>query len=94
MLADEMEWDKVVVLSYKLSISSYVHERYSQILAHWYRCPVTFHKIDPTVSDVYWRCLRAPGTMLHIWGTRPRIVPFWEKMLQLYDTLVGDKYPN
>lgn len=62
-------------------------------MARWYLCP-TIHKIDPSISDTCWRCLRAPGTMIHIWGTCPRIIPFWDKILQLYDRLMGTKYPN
>lgn len=80
----EMEWNKVLELSYKLLDSSYTQERNYRILSCRYSCPTTLHKIDPSVSDVCWHCLRTPGTMLHVWSTCPHIVIFLDNKLQLY----------
>lgn len=79
------------MLLHKLFVASYAQERNCRILSCWYRCPTTLHQIVPSVPDVCWCFFQAPGTMPHIC---PRIVPFWDEILRLYDVLVGNKYPN
>lgn len=48
---DDLDWDKTLVLTYKLSMSSYATERNYRILSRWYSCPTLFHRMDPSIPD-------------------------------------------
>lgn len=85
----EYDWQKSFILTHKLPMACFAQEKNYKILTRWYRYPTLLHRIYPSTSDSCWRCNAAAGTMLHIWWDCPLILPFWENIFSLYNSLTG-----
>lgn len=80
-----IKWEKAIILTNKLSISTRHQERNYKILPRWYRCPVDMHKINSDNEDVFWRCCGAKGTMSHtVTGTSVRRSSYFGKKYLKY----------
>ncbi|KAM8960733.1 transmembrane protein 132D [Pelodytes ibericus] len=80
---DQPGWDKILTMVHKCSLHTKVQETFYKLLIHWYQTPVILSKAFADLSDLYWRCGKAPGTLLHIWWECPEIVPFWKQILKI-----------
>lgn len=89
------KWEKAIAVTHKLSVSSKHQERNYNILARWYKCPKDLHRMNPTIEKECWRCQASLGTMSHIWYYCPKILPFWQKIFEIYRAMTGNEiYPD
>lgn len=89
------EWEKALAVTHKLSVSTKHQERNYKILARWYKCPVDLYRISPTNKEVCWRCQERRGTMSHIWYYCSKILPFWQKIFEIFRAMTArEVYPD
>ncbi|XP_018429005.1 PREDICTED: cyclic nucleotide-gated cation channel beta-3, partial [Nanorana parkeri] len=77
------------ILTHKLSMACLAQEKGYKILTRWYRCPALLHRIFPDRPAHCWRCLKAEGTHLHIWWSCPVLLPFWCRVFDIYNQVMG-----
>lgn len=81
------DWQKSFILTHKLPVDCFSQEKNYKILTRWYRYPTLLRKVYSTTSDSCWQCNLAPGTMLHICWDCTLLLPFWESVFSLHNSL-------
>lgn len=69
---------------HKTSFSSRAQECNYKILSKGYHCSTILYHMNPSISNLYWRCHSAFGTMTHIWGTCLRMTLFGSKSCKYF----------
>lgn len=73
----------ILRLTLNSSINSNIQENSLKVLVKWYFTPERLHCFKSTLSNVWWRCEKDKGNMIHAFWICEEIMPFWNKVKEI-----------
>lgn len=90
----EKQVERVILFTFKTSISATQQEAGFKIMSQWYYTPARLQQMFPQSSDLCWRCGEEAGTLLHIFWSCKRLSPFWSEVHRITQKFTDRELPK